>query len=254
MKVTGLLFAAALAGAASLALAGAAQAGNLIQNSGFATAAPQSQVIEGAYAPDYTVFQPTTVTDWTAGGVYDLICYPGQCDNEAIVYNGFALGGPANGINNGLTPTGPGGGNYIALDGSFNGQIAQTIGGLQTGTTYTLSFYLATAQEVSTGDVTTEQIVASLGDQSFSTPTLTTPGEGFDPWQQQSFTFVYDGSGTVLSFLANGTGGPPYALINDPTLTGGAGVPEPGVWAMMLLGIAGLGAFARRRILTQQIA
>jgi hypothetical protein len=233
----------ALAGAS---MAGQASADNLIQNSGFATAAPQSQVIEGAYAPTYGVFTPTTVTNWSANGVYDLIVYPGQGDNTSILKNGFALYGPANGSANGLTATGPGGGNYVALDGDFPGNFSQTIGGLVTGKQYTLSFYFAGAQEINASGATTEQLQVSLGDQVFNTETLNTPNAGFSPWRQESFTFTYDGAGDVLSFLATGNGVPPYALINDPTLVGAPG-PVPGAGVAGLAALALIGLYARTR-------
>src|ERR1700679_1576716 len=120
-----------IASAFALALMGASAqaAGNLIQNSGFTDLSGISQVIEGAYNPSYGVYAPTTVTNWTANGTYDLDVLPGQGDNTTALYDGFALYGPANGVNNGMTATGPGGGNYVALDGSFPGAFSQTING-----------------------------------------------------------------------------------------------------------------------------
>jgi hypothetical protein len=233
--------------------AGGASAANLIQNSGFATAAPTSQVIEGAYAPVFGVWEPTTVYNWTASGTYDLVVYPGQGDDTSDLINGFALYGPKNGYNNGLTDTGPGGGNYVALDGDFPGAFSQTIGGLVNGQKYTLSFYYAGAQEINAPGDTVENLTASLGDLSFVAPTLNTPNAGFSPWRLESFSFTYDGSGNVLSFLSVGEGVPPYALINDPTLTT-SGVPEASTWAMIIAGFAGLGLLARTRRKTATLA
>jgi hypothetical protein len=243
-----ILMSVALLGLAVAPVSRASASANLILNSGFATAVPQSQVIEGAYSPTYDVWEPTTVIDWTAGGTFDLIVYPGEGDDTTILHTGFALYGPANGYANGLTATGPSGGNYVALDGGFPGDFSQTIAGLVTGKTYNLSFYFATAQEIDASGPTTETLTVSLGTQSFSTPTVTTPNAGFTPWTKESFSFVYNGSGDVLSFLATGAGAPPYSLINDPTLTTGT-VPELSTWAMMGLGFALLGyaSFRSRR-------
>ncbi len=170
--------------------------------------------MRGAYAPDYGVWQPTTVYNWTAGGTYDLIVYPGQGDDTTILHTGFALYGPKKGYNNGLMDTGTGGGNYIALDGGFAGQISQDIVGLVAGQNYTVSFYFGAAQEINSSNGTTEQIKATLGDQIFTTEVLNTPNAGFSPWRLESFNFTYDGVGTMLSFLAIGDEVAPYALIN----------------------------------------
>jgi hypothetical protein len=81
-------------------------------------------------------------------------------------------------------------------------------------------------------------VTATLGGESFTTPTITTPGEGFTPWTLYSTTFTYDGTGNILNFINNGTGVPPYALIDGVSLTGAAPGPVPGA------GLAGLGALA----------
>jgi hypothetical protein len=83
-------------------------------------------------------------------------------------------------------------------------------------------------------------------------------GPGADGWIYQANNIVTDasntyldsffGSGGGLNFPGNDTfGGRQYLLVNflDAPLSGG--VPEPGVWALMLTGFAGAGLMLRRR-------
>ena len=186
-------------------------------------------------------FNPTPQTlanDWTGSGDWVMFCSTSgtRCDNPAVY--GY-LAGPL--------PASPGGTNFVGIDGTpgFDGDVYQTINGLTVGKTYTLSFYEATAQECCTyGNTTTDSVTASLGSESFTTPTITTSNDGTTPWMLYSTTFTYTGGGNVLSFMNAGTGVPPYALIDGVSFTG---VPEPGTWAMIVAGFAGLGLLGRAR-------
>ena len=93
-------------------------------------------------------------------------------------------------------------------------------------------------------------ITATLGSETFSTPTIDTPSQGSSPWELFSTTFTYTGTSNVLTFLANGgpTGAPPYALLDGVSLTSTTGAtPEPSTWLMIVAGFAGLGLAARAR-------
>ena len=162
----------------------------------------------------------------------------------------FALAGPANGHPNGLTSS-PDGGAYMVFDSdpSFHGAFTQTIGGLTVGDSYTLSFYMGGAQEINAGGATTTSITATLGNETFSTPVIDTPAQGFSPWMLYSTTFTYTGGGDLLSFLATGGpgGAPAYALLDGVSLTSGGATPEPSTWVMIIAGFAGLGLAARSR-------
>jgi hypothetical protein len=228
--------------------AGGVSAANLVQNGGFETSTNTQSTFLGS--PD------TSVTGWTATGDFVLYCTAAAgttCDEESIL-GGAALAGPANGNNNGLTSS-PQGGAYMAFDSdpAFHGPFTQTIAGLTVGDSYTLSFYMAGAQEVFFGGPpTTTSITATLGNETFTTPVIDTPGQGFSPWNLYSTTFTYTGGGDVLSFLATGGpgGDPPYALLDGVSLTTTTGgTPEPSTWLMIIAGFGGLAlaACARRK-------
>jgi hypothetical protein len=141
----------------------------------------------------------------------------------------------------------PLGGNYIGDDGDpvFSSSIFQTIGGLNLGQTYALSFYQAAAQQAGSGGATTEQWQVSLGaDTQFST-LMNNPSGGFTPWNLQTVTFTATSSSEVLNFLSVGgpSGLPPIVLLADVSLTP---VPEPAS-LVLLGGMGGLLVIAMRR-------
>lgn len=225
----------------SVGSAGIASA-NLVSNGGF----------ESTGYSDSTVFSgtnTTAATGWTSTGTYVLLCYPTSCDNTSLPnLGGFALAGPANGHANALGPS-PNGGNYMGFDAdsNFSGSFSQTINGLTPGAKYTLSFYMAGAQEVNGGGPTTESLQVTLGTDSYTTPTISTPSQGFSPWTLYTTTLTANNTTDVLSFLAVGgpSGEPPYALLDGVSLN--SAVPEASTWLMIIAGFAGMGAWARAR-------
>lgn len=226
--------------------AGAASAAEFVTNGGFESS-------------DFTTSKSffgsaTPATDWASNGSFVLYCTAAAgttCDQTSVLF-GSALAGPANGNNNGLTSS-PQGGAYMAFDSDpfYHGDFTQTIAGLTVGDSYTLSFYMAGAQEISNSGPTTTSITATLGNESFTTPVIDTPAQGFSPWNLYSTTFVYTGGGDILNLVATGGpgGAPPYALLDGVSLTGGGGTPtpEPSTWVMIIAGFAGVGLAARAR-------
>jgi hypothetical protein len=225
--------------------AGAAFATEFVTNGGF----------EASDSTTSTAFfgSATPATDWSSNGQFVLYCTAAAgttCDSPPI--GGDGLAGPGNGNPNGLTSS-PQGGAYMGFDSdpAFHGDFTQTIAGLTAGASYTLSFYMAGAQEVfQGGSPTTTSITATLGTETFSTPVINTPGQGFSPWQLYSTTFTYTGGGNVLDLIATGGPGgePPYALLDGVSLTSmTGGTPEPSTWVMIVAGFAGLSLAARAR-------
>lgn len=148
-------------GFCALACATAANAApELVQNGGF-------ELTDNGQTGELTT--NTNLLSWINGpGGYNLVIGSGQVDNGGVntQYGPFQLHGPGNGTNNGLPATSPLGGNYLALDGAFNGQtgnqptgtaISQLLNTIA-GHTYAVTFAWAAAQQNGfTGD-TTEQV------------------------------------------------------------------------------------------------
>lgn len=137
----------------------------------------------------------------------------------------------------------PGHGSYVDLDGSTGsghdpaGELT-SIAAFGAGK-YTLSFLLAGNAR---GQVARTTRV-SLGD--FSVDILLSSA---DPFSGYSFTFITTGG--QLKFTQLGESNQQGNLLDDVVLaTGGraGGIPEPGAWALMILGFGGVGGMLRRR-------
>ena len=253
----------ALAFVSTMVLAiGTASANNLVLNGDF-------QSFTGGYTSGGVSGIPSQLNDtgtggytkldnWTVGpgssGLLAFLMSPTTADTtgsrDIRFNNNFALHGPGNGSNNGLTGS-SNGGYYVALDASstYRGSgISQAISGMTAGHQYVVSFEWAAAQQSTYHGPTTEQLEVSLGNSHQMTSLVNNPDAGFQPWTKQSFTFTYDGVHNILNFLSLGgpDGLPPFVLLDGVSLEA-APVPEPGSMALSLLGIAGLGLAAWRR-------
>jgi hypothetical protein len=158
----------------------------------------------------------------------------------------ISLWGQANGGGNGWNGNTPDGTNFVALDSDYQvGALQQMITGLKIGANYTLTFLWAGAQQYGYSGQTTDQIAASLGNQTFYTQVITVQSHGFSGWMQEQFTFTATAATEALSFLASGQPQvPPFALMADMDLFM---APEPGTIALFGAGLAGLMALAWRR-------
>jgi MYXO-CTERM domain-containing protein len=146
----------------------------------------------------------------------------------------------------------PSGGNFVALDGSFEtGPLSQQLTGLTIGNQYDLSFYWASAQQTgfpAPGGLT-ERLQVSLGGQKITTNTVTYPEYNYVDWAKVTMTFTADAVNPVLSFLSVGTpdGQPPFALLDGVSLEA---VPEPSSCFIGALSLAGLLLRRRRHAVT----
>jgi hypothetical protein len=275
------LIAGLVAGSLAVAAMPAAATMAPVANGGFLSTSlspGQNSQFGGSVAP----YDGVTITGWTGGGGSDL---------EALFWNGTATtstdyavsqygdpryyawgatngGAGAGNTFNGSAPAGVNS-NIVSLDGDpgVPGEIYQTLNGLTSGDTYTVSFYWAAGQLENRQGDTTDRVAVTLGSgpaQSLYTSTqlysygtaaqcptanlcLTQQdsvlSKGFSGWTRSTFTFTADASSEVLSFLALGApaGEPPQIFL------AGIGVPEPAAWTFMILGAGLVGASLRRR-------
>jgi hypothetical protein len=178
------------------------------------------------------------VAGWSGGTNLTFLDFPGTADD---LNKYLAVYGP-------FPATSPDGGNFVEGDGdpNYSGAIYQTITGLTVGDKYQVSFYQAAGQQAGFTGPTTEQWAVSLGGTTQLSSLFSLAQGGVGPWEKQTMTFTADGTSDVLTFLAEGTpgGAPPISFLDGVTLNA---VPEPGAWALMMLGVTGLGATMRRR-------
>jgi hypothetical protein len=227
----------------SIILAVSAQAANLVQNGGF------EQLLQPGVAAQFGTDYPSQqLTDWSAQG-YNFVFTPGSADTSGAVgvYGALYLWGPNNGSANGLPATSPDGGNYLAFDGAFaQGPISQTINGLTPGKSVSVSFWWGGAQQFGYDSATTEQFQVTLGSDVQFTPVLNNANHGFTGWQRETLKFVPTSASEALSFLAIGTPGgvPPFSLLDGVSVSD---APEPAAFALLGIGLAGLGGLVRVR-------
>jgi hypothetical protein len=237
----------------SAAWHGTALANNLVQNGSFSlTSIAGSDQFGTGYESGGTPVD--TLTDWTTSG-YNFVFAPASgttsgtsADNAGATGNSgnVKLWGPGDGSSNGLTNS-PDGGNFIAADGAYEvAAISQTIVGLIPGSTATLTFYWAGAQQSGFNGPTTDQWEVSLGSQTQYTPVIDLVSNGFSGWSKVTMTFTATSTSEVLSFLAIGTpsGVPPFALLDGVSLSD---IPEPASWVLMVSSLAGLVGYMRWR-------
>jgi hypothetical protein len=137
------------------------------------------------------------------------------------------------------------------MDGAyFSGPLEQTIDGLIANQNYTLSFDYAFAQQQGFSGATIQSLDAQIGN-GFVGFTRTNTGDvnvadhGFSGWQTLKLNFTAEDTTEVLSFFAHGNlPVPPFALVSNVSIVA---TPEPGVWAMMIVGMGAMGVTLRRR-------
>ncbi|TFW13457.1 PEPxxWA-CTERM sorting domain-containing protein [Duganella callida] len=186
----------------------------------------------------------TTLTGWTSSngndGGYNFVL------NSAIANtwdSAIWLKGNGNGYSASAN-----GGNFFASDSQYwPGVLSQTVSGLTVGSTYTLTFQYALAQQTGFDGANTANFwEVGFGGATKDTTALSIASGGFSGWQTSSMTFTANSGSEVLSFLAKGSpGAPPFLLLDGVSLT--AAVPEPATWGMLLGGLGLVGYAARRR-------
>lgn len=135
--------------------------------------------------------------------------------------------------------SGPGADRSIDLSGASLGVISQTITGLVSGQSYTLSFDIARNKDLNN----TQSLVASLGALGLGSWTATTDAS---IWTTISTTFTWvGGTSAVLAFTATSSPGCCYGPALDSVSL--SAVPVPAAAVLLGSGLLGLAAFGRRR-------
>ena len=120
------------------------------------------------------------------------------------------------------------------------GGVTQTIA-TTAGQRYTLSFDVGNSSRYNFSG--TSSLSASVGNSSQLFTNTITNTSSADFWQRFSMDFTANSNATNLTFTGNNA--VHYIGLDNVVVT--AAVPEPGTYAMLLVGVALLGAVARRR-------
>ncbi|MCL6730112.1 choice-of-anchor C family protein [Sphingomonas sp. SE220] len=137
----------------------------------------------------------------------------------------------------------PFGENSIDLAGSSLGSITQELTGLNIGQGYTITFW---ASKNPDGGSDPRTGLVSVGGQTGAFAYSAFNSLADMQWAPYSFYFVADATSMFLTFAADASAGCCFgpALDNVGIIDA---VPEPEVWAMLLLGFFGIGVQMRRR-------
>lgn len=127
----------------------------------------------------------------------------------------------------------------IDLNGTTQGKIGQSIATI-IGKIYTITFDMNANPDFGTG--TRVAIIGANGDIGSRTFEAVSPTAG--PWQQRSISFTADSTSTLITFASGTTENCCYGAAIDNVAVM---VPEPGTWALMIMGFGGAGAMIRRR-------
>jgi choice-of-anchor C domain-containing protein len=210
---------ALLVGACFVALAGSANAAELVVNGGFNNGA--------------TVSAP--------GGGFQTV---GTGSSAITGWN--IIGGDLDWIK-GYWQSADGDGFSVDMNGDSPGAIAQTINTVA-GQAYTLTFAMSGNPDNFQGQTRVAIIGAngsSIGSANYSLSAGNSLGNML--WESRSFSFVADSATTQISFTSGNVGDNCCwgAAIDNVSVTGA--VPEPATWAMMMSGLFGMGLALRGR-------
>jgi len=276
---------AALVGLSALALATSAGATNLIQNGDFSLANTNLVNDSGQSTYFRQVLGTGYITDWTyniPGGAGNnnngiiTVLETSQLNTLGNMTEGpWSLWNSSNGGVGTIAAPPSGNASVLGQDSAPENAayLSQTINNLVVGQIYAVTFAFAGAQLRSPdgtlwNGATNEGVEINLGG-TYDTSALggtasqaytggqtdivtydnyqpTVPDHGSTAWQQAVMYFTATAKQETLNLeaISTSSGDPPFALIDNLQMFA---VPEPATWAMMILGVFGIGAVVRRR-------
>lgn len=134
-----------------------------------------------------------------------------------------------------------GSGRSVDLSGNAIGTISQTFG-TTLGQTYKVTFWVSKNPDGGAA-LRTGSISAGSTIGGFSYTGANTRANMM--WAQETFLFTATGASTTLSFSSDASGGCCFGPALDSVSI--AAVPEPGTWALFILGFGAIGATLRRK-------
>jgi hypothetical protein len=124
----------------------------------------------------------------------------------------------------------------LEVNANTFGSVSQTVTGLTVGASYDLAYLYGGRSDGG------PQIL----DVSFGGAPVTSNTGSFSVFTPNNFRLVANATSETLTFASEVTAGSP-SYGNEVTNVSLSAVPEPASWALMLIGVAGLGAVTRRR-------
>ena len=182
---------------------------------------------------------------FTANGNYEL----GLIGNDVTGWyipsgNGTYPWGLQNGAFGASTPYGN---QWIVLglySSGFEYSIQQTLTGLAVGSTYDLSFAIASEQNCCSQAQVSFLSGSSTAAQNFS---ATNSGQYWTDWSTHSMSFIADNSSVTFQFKNINPSTNGYDLGLDNVVVEVAAIPEPEIYAMLGVGLGLMGWVGRRR-------
>lgn len=155
-------------------------------------------------------------------------------------------------------------GKVLAADGDYGrSKLSQTLSGLDTTRTYTLSFEYAGAQQFGYNRPTKQWWSVTAGESSWVTPTMSVADRGFNGWNTFTDTFTPSAATIELAFASFGTAGngtsgaalSPFLLLDNVQVLDSGTPPPPAASVPGPLPIFGAGiAFGWARRLRSRLA